>query len=120
MIILLGSRARQVCETDSHTVNLELILYTIVSDCPQHLTTLWISTACYSDSFTFLYVDDVCTSQETLTGLIGLLRNSFTFLYVDDVPTSQVRHPWASTACYGDSFTFLYVYDVPTSQETRL
>jgi hypothetical protein len=52
---------------------------------PQHLTTLWASTACYRDSFTFLlfcllltwshysrwnffwilYKDSVCTSQET-------------------------------------------------------
>jgi hypothetical protein len=38
------------------------------------------STACYADSFTFLYVDDVRTSQETCL--------------------------WASTACYGDRFTF--------------
>jgi hypothetical protein len=33
-----------------------------------------VSTACYRDSFTFLYVDDVRTSQETRTGLHGLLR----------------------------------------------
>jgi hypothetical protein len=49
---------------------------------------------CYGDSFTFLYVDDVHASQETLV--------------------------WASTACYGNSFTSLYVDDVRTSQETHV
>jgi hypothetical protein len=43
---------------------------------------------------------------------------SFTFLYIDDVRTSQVTHLWASTAWYGDSFTFLYVDDVRTTQVT--
>jgi hypothetical protein len=43
---------------------------------------LWTTTARYADSFTFLYVDDVCISQET--------------------------HPWASMACYGDSFTSVF------------
>jgi hypothetical protein len=32
-------------------------------------------------------------------------RDSFTFLYVDDVSTLQETHVWASTACCGDSFT---------------
>jgi hypothetical protein len=32
--------------------------------------------------------------------------DSFTFLYADDVCTSQRTHLWASTTCYGDSFTF--------------
>jgi hypothetical protein len=32
---------------------------------------------------------------------------NFTFLYVDDVRTSQEMYLWASTACYGDSFTFI-------------
>jgi hypothetical protein len=40
---------------------------------------VWVSTACYGDSFTILYVDDVCTSQEA----------------------------WTTTVHYGDSFTFL-------------
>jgi hypothetical protein len=34
-------------------------------------------------------------------------RTQLTFLYVDDVRTSQETHPYASTACYGDTFTFL-------------
>jgi hypothetical protein len=59
---------------------------------PQHLTTLLACTACYGDSFTFSYVDDVRTSQETQT----------------------------STTCYVDSFAYLYVNDVRTSQETRV
>jgi hypothetical protein len=52
--------------------------------------TLWASTACY--------------------------RDSFAYLYVDDVSTSQGKHLWASTACYRDSFAYLYVDDVSTSQ----
>jgi hypothetical protein len=54
----------------------------------------WPPTACYEDGFTFLYVGDVRTSQET-----RLL---------------------APTACYEDGFTFLYVNDVHTSKETGL
>jgi hypothetical protein len=46
--------------------------------------------------------------------------DGFTFLYVDDVRTSQESHLWASTACYGDSFNLLYINDVRTSQETHL
>jgi hypothetical protein len=61
---------------------------------PHRLTTLYTSAACYGYSFTFLYVDDVRTTQET--------------------------HIWTSTACYGDSFSILYVENVRTSQETRL
>jgi hypothetical protein len=34
----------------------------------------WASTACYRDSFTFLYVDDVRTSQETRMDLHFLLQ----------------------------------------------
>jgi hypothetical protein len=49
----------------------------------KHLRT---STPCYGDSFTFLYVPDVRTSQET--------------------------HLWVSKACYGYSFTYLYVDDI--------
>jgi hypothetical protein len=41
---------------------------------------IWASAACYRDSFTFVYVDDVRNLQET--------------------------HIWASTVCYRDSFTF--------------
>jgi hypothetical protein len=43
--------------------------------------------------------------------------DSFTFLYGDDVRTSQEAH--ASTACYEESFTFLYVDDIRTSQEAH-
>jgi hypothetical protein len=50
----------------------------------QYLTTVYGSTACYWDSFTFLYVDDVRASQKT--------------------------HLWASTVCYGESFTLLQIY----------
>jgi hypothetical protein len=44
--------------------------------------------------------------------------DSFTFLCVHDVRTSQDTHLWPSTASYGDSFTRLYVDDVRTSEET--
>jgi hypothetical protein len=62
----------------------------------QHLTTLWASTACYGDSFTFLYVDDVRTSQEARASTVSY-GDSFTFLYVDDVCTSQEAQD--STVC---------------------
>jgi hypothetical protein len=32
-------------------------------------------------------------------GRHGLLGDSFTFLYVDDIRTSQEAHLWAATAC---------------------
>jgi hypothetical protein len=33
--------------------------------------------------------------------------DSFTFLYVDDVRNSQEAHVWACITCYGDIFTLL-------------
>jgi hypothetical protein len=79
------------------------------------------STACYGDSFTFLYVDDVHTLQETLarpsTDCYG---NRFSLFYVDDVHTSQETHARPSTACYGNRFALFYVDDVHTSQETHV
>jgi hypothetical protein len=72
------------------------------------------------DNFTFLYGDDIRTSQETyLCVCTACCRDGFTFVYSDDVLTSQETHLCASTACYKDSFTFLYG-DVHTSQESRL
>jgi hypothetical protein len=47
-------------------------------------------------------------------------EDSFTFLYVDHVRTSQETSLWDSKGCYGDSFTLLYVNDVLNSQETHL
>jgi hypothetical protein len=52
-------------------------------------------------------------------GFHGLLRNSFTFLYVHDNRTSQETR-MDLTASYGDSFTSLYVEDDRTSQDTHL
>jgi hypothetical protein len=46
-------------------------------------------------------------------------EDSFTFLYVDDVHTSQEIHLWDSTPRCGDRFTFLFV-DVRTSPDTHL
>jgi hypothetical protein len=53
-------------------------------------------------------------------GLNGLLPETFTFLHVDDVRTSQETRLWVSTARYRDSFTSLYEDDVRTSQETPM
>jgi hypothetical protein len=53
-------------------------------------------------------------------GIHGLLWNSFTFLHVYDVCTSQETNLRASTACYGNRFTFLYVDEICTLQETHL
>jgi hypothetical protein len=49
-----------------------------------HRKHLWVSTECYGDSFTFLYVDDVRASQET--------------------------HIWAFTACNDDRFAFFFTF----------
>jgi hypothetical protein len=67
-----------VREADNITAICELTAYTM-SDL-QHLITLQTSTARYANSFTFLYVDDVRTSQKT-----GVLT---------------------SRACYGNNFIF--------------
>jgi hypothetical protein len=37
-------------------------------------------------------------------------RDSSTFLYVDDVHTSQDTHLWTSTACYG--YCFIYTLNM--------
>jgi hypothetical protein len=67
-----------------------------------HRKHLWAPTACNKDSFTVLYVDDICTSQEAQAST-ACTGDSFNVLYVDDVRTSQEAQ--ASTACTGDSFT---------------
>jgi hypothetical protein len=80
---------------------------------------LWASTACYGDSFAFLYVDHVRTSQEThLWAPRSVTEIALpSYMYMMLVP--HKKHLWASTACYGDSFTFLYVDHVRTSHETH-
>jgi hypothetical protein len=60
---------------------------------PPHFNIPWTSMACYRDSITFSYVDDVRTSQET---------------HIDDVRTSQETNLQASTAGYGASIPFSY------------
>jgi hypothetical protein len=108
---------------------------------------LWASTVCYKDGFTFLYVADVRTPQDTCIwaslvchgdsftffrgwcsyitgnipmGLHVLLQIWLYFLNVADIRTPQETHLLASTACYRHRFTLLYVADVRTSQETYL
>jgi hypothetical protein len=66
-----------------------------------------------------LYVDDFRTSQETPTSLHSLLRRYF-YLFVDDICTSDETYLWFATSCYGGRFTSLYVDDVRTSQETNV
>jgi hypothetical protein len=46
--------------------------------------------------------------------------DNFTFLYVDDVRTSQEAHLWSSMTRYGNSFISLYVDNIRSSQETPL
>jgi hypothetical protein len=58
--------------------------------------------ACYGDSFIFLCVDNVRTSQETLMGFHSVLLG---IALVGDVRTSQ--ETYASTVSYGDRFTLL-------------
>jgi hypothetical protein len=54
-------------------------------------------------------IPDVSQPRRTAEPVMGI-----TFLYVDDVHTSQETRLWSSTACYGNSLTFLYVDDVRT------
>jgi hypothetical protein len=58
--MFLGIKQRPGHKADNFTAICEPIFYTMWD--PEHLTTLQASTACYGDSFTFLYVDDVRTS----------------------------------------------------------
>jgi hypothetical protein len=56
--------------------------------------------ACYGDSFTFLYVHDVRTSQETsLWASTAYDGDRSTFQYVDDIRASQETCTWVSTVC---------------------
>jgi hypothetical protein len=76
--------------------------------------------ACYGDSFIFVYLDNVHTSQETLVWVSTPVRGTaFIYFYSDDVCTLQETHVQIFTVCYVDNFTSLYVYDVRTSQGTR-
>jgi hypothetical protein len=66
------------------------------------------STACYAESFTFLYVIDVRTSQQThLWACTACYVDSFTF-FVDDVRNSKETYLRASAACYGESYTLFF------------
>jgi hypothetical protein len=48
---LAGCKGRPARKADNLTAICESIVYKMWD--PQHLTTLWASTACYMDSFTF-------------------------------------------------------------------
>jgi hypothetical protein len=45
-----------------------------------HMKRLQAPMACYGVSFALLYIDGVCTAQETPTSLNGLLRGSLRFI----------------------------------------
>jgi hypothetical protein len=60
--------------------------------CTLYETNLWASTACYEDSFTFLCVCDVRTSQETRLRASTAGSGIVVLLYVDDDHTSQETH----------------------------
>jgi uncharacterized membrane protein len=98
---ILAGKARPTRKTNKLFAIYGPIFYTMWD--PQHLTILSASTACYRDSFTFLYVDDVLTSLETrpVTG------RALLFLYVNDVRTSQEALLLTYTACYKDTFSLL-------------
>jgi hypothetical protein len=49
------------------------------------------SKACYRDSFTLLYVDDVRTSQEIRTSLHGLLQGYIYFFIYKVLTTQETR-----------------------------
>jgi hypothetical protein len=71
-------------------------------------THLRASTACYRDTFTFVFVENVRTSYETALWTFNICYgNNFTSLYVDDVCTSQETYVYTCTVCCGESFTFL-------------
>jgi hypothetical protein len=48
---ILGGKGRPVLKADNVTAIYEPIVWKMWK--PQHLTTLWASTACYRDTFTF-------------------------------------------------------------------
>jgi predicted RNA-binding Zn ribbon-like protein len=63
--------------------------------------------ACYGDSYTFLYVVNIRSSQETrLWASMACYGDSYTFLYVVSIRSSQETRLWVSMASYGDSYTF--------------
>jgi hypothetical protein len=64
-------------------------------------------------AFLFLYVDDICTSQEIhLRPATACYRESFAFLWVDKVRTSQETYRRAAKACCLDGFTFTPSIDI--------
>jgi hypothetical protein len=70
--MFLGSIARPERKANNLTVICEPIVYTMWD--PQHLTTLYASTACYGDSFTFLLQRLVSNKGTMLTELLRLSR----------------------------------------------
>jgi hypothetical protein len=74
---------------------------------PHRKHTYGAQKACQRDSFTFLCVNDVRTSQEISEyASMAYYGNSFIFIYVDDIYILGRAHLLDHSACYRDSFTF--------------
>jgi hypothetical protein len=71
-----------------------------------HTKHLWASISSYVDSFTFLYVDGVCTSHNTYMPPSTQLVTGIA--YDDNGRTSQETPLWATKRCYGEIFTLVY------------
>jgi hypothetical protein len=96
------------------------ILYVYVDGVPTSQEThLWASMACFGDSFTFLYADEVHISQENTHGPLQTVKMITLLFICRGCSYLTGNHLWVSTACYRDSFTLLYVADVRTSEETH-
>jgi hypothetical protein len=67
-------------------------------------THILTSTACYVDRFPCYMYMMFLPHRKHSWASTTCYWESFTFLYIDDVRTSQEAH--ASTACYWDSFIF--------------
>jgi hypothetical protein len=77
-----------------------------------HRKHIRVPTACYGDTFTFFYVDDVCTSQEAhIRGSMACYGDNFFLLYVDDIRTTQETHMWASTVCCRAVLSYIPIHN---------
>jgi hypothetical protein len=63
----LRDKGRSACKADNLTAICEPIVKVMWE--PQHLTTLWASTACYRDTFTFTFT--LCVLTHEVPSLVG-------------------------------------------------
>jgi hypothetical protein len=64
---LPGGKGRLVCKADNFTAIYESIVYKMWE--PRHLTRLWVSMACYRDSFTIFWFYKRCGDSAHLIAL---------------------------------------------------